>query len=385
MNVDKLDVLMNIVGEIVISESMVTGNRDLKNLRNDNLNKASRQLRKLTDELQDIVMSIRMVQIAATFQKMQRIVRDMSRQLNKDVEFVTIGDDTEVDKNIIDHLSDPLMHLIRNAMDHGVESEEERLKSGKAARARITLSAQNTGGDVLISVSDDGRGLDKDKILKKAAENGLLKKTAADMTDREIYSFILLPGFSTSDEITEFSGRGVGMDVVRQNVEEVGGSISIKSTNGEGTTITIIIPLTLAIADAMELSVGDCIFTLPMTTIKESFMPKAHEIIYDNVGNEMIMIRGSVYPIIRLHKLFKLDTKITELKDGILIMAEGENKTACIFADALLGEQQIVVKPLPPYLINYKVKEKGVEGCTILSDGGIGLILNAKSLISRVI
>lgn len=385
VNVNKLDSLMNLVGEIVISESMVTKNPDLKGMQLDNFNKASRQLRKLTDELQDIVMSIRMVPIAATFQKMQRIVRDMSRKLNKDVEFVTVGQDTEVDKNIIDHLSDPLMHLIRNAMDHGVEPEEERVKQGKTPKARITLTAHNTGGDVMISVSDDGSGINKKKILAKAKERGLLKKPENEMTEKEIFSLLLLPGFSTNEKVTEFSGRGVGMDVVKENIEEVGGSVSIKSVEGEGSTFTIIIPLTLAIADSMELSVGDSIYTLPTVSIKESFRAKDEDIIYDNDGNEMIMIRGNIYPIIRLYDLFKINTEVKKLEDGILIMIEGDNKAACIFADQLLGEQQVVVKPLPKYLHRYAVKESGIEGCTIRGDGSISLILSAKGIISRMI
>ena len=385
VNVSKLDALMNLVGEIVISESMVTKNPDLDGLSLESFTKASRQLRKLTDELQDIVMSIRMVQIAGAFQKMQRIIRDMSRSLNKDVEFVTVGENTEVDKNIIDHLTDPLMHLIRNAVDHGVESEKDRIKAGKSPRARITLSAQNVGGEVLISVSDDGKGLDKEKIIKKAKEQGLLKKPAKDMTDKEIFSLVMLPGFSTTEKVTEYSGRGVGMDVVKQNIEGIGGHVAINSVKGQGMTVTIVIPLTLAVADAMELSVGNCIFTLPITTIKESFRPKENEIINDNMGNEMIMIRGSVYAIIRLHKLLKIETNVTKLSEGILVMVEGENKTACIFADCLLGEQQIVVKPLPKYLEGYNVKNIGVEGCTILGNGCVSLILNSRNLIKRFI
>lgn len=385
VNVNKLDSLMNLVGELVISESMVTKNPDLKDLQLDNFNKAARQLRKLTDELQDIVMSIRMIPIAGTFQKMQRIVRDMSRKLNKDVEFVTVGEDTEVDKNIIDHLSDPLMHLIRNAMDHGVESEEERVKKGKAPKARVTLTAHNTGGDIMISVSDDGCGINKKKVIEKAKRNGLLTKPESELSDKEIFSLLLLPGFSTNEKVTEYSGRGVGMDVVKQNIEEVGGSISIKSVEGEGSTFTITIPLTLAIADAMEISVGGCIYTIPTVSIKESFRAKESDIIYDNDGNEMIMIRGNVYPIIRLYEIFKIDTPVKKLEDGILIMIEGDNKTACIFADKLLGEQQVVVKPLPKYLVHYPVKESGIEGCTILGDGSISLILSAKGVIGRVI
>lgn len=385
VNVNKLDSLMNLVGELVISESMVTKNPDLKGLQLDNFNKAARQLRKLTDELQDIVMSIRMIPIAGTFQKMQRIVRDMSRKLNKEVEFVTVGADTEVDKNIVDHLADPLMHLIRNAMDHGVEPEEERLKMGKAPKARITLTAHNTGSNIVISVSDDGYGINKAKILKKAREKGLLTKPESEMTEKEIYNLLLLPGFSTNDKITEYSGRGVGMDVVKQNIEEVGGSISIKSAEGKGSTFSITIPLTLAIADAMEIAVGKCIYTLPILSIKESFRAKEEDIIYDNDGNEMIMIRGNVYPIIRLYDLFKIETSAKKLNDGILIMIEGENKSACIFVDQLIGEQQVVVKPLPKYLSRYAVKESGIEGCTILGDGSISLILSAKGIISRVI
>jgi two-component system chemotaxis sensor kinase CheA len=326
-----------------------------------------------------------MIPIAGTFQKMQRIVRDMSRKLGKDVEFVTVGEDTEVDKNIVDHLSDPLMHLIRNAMDHGVEPEEERIKKGKAPKARITLTAHNTGGDVMISVSDDGGGINKSKIIKKARDQGLITKLESELTDKEIFALLLLPGFSTNDQVTEFSGRGVGMDVVKQNIEEVGGSISIKSIEGEGTTMTIVIPLTLAIADAMELSVGNSIYTLPTVSIKESFRAKEEDIILDNDGNEMIMIRGNVYPIIRLYSLLKIETSVKKLEEGILIMIEGDNKAACIFADKLLGEQQVVVKPMPKYLLNYAIKESGIEGCTIRGDGSISLILSAKGVISRII
>lgn len=385
VNVNKLDNLMRLVGELVISESMVTRNKDLKNLQLDNFNKASRQLRKLTDELQDIVMSIRMVPIAGTFQRMQRIVRDMSRKLNKDVEFVTVGETTEIDKNIIDHLSDPLMHLIRNSMDHGVEPEEVRIKQGKAPKARVTLTAQNTGGDVMISVSDDGSGINKEAVLKKARENGIISKPDSEFTDSEIFQLIMQPGFSTNKNVTEYSGRGVGLDVVKKNIEEVGGSVTAKSVEGKGTTFTMIIPLTLAIADAMELSVGDSIYTLPTVSIKQAFRAKSKDIIYDNNGHEMIMIRGNVYPVIRLHEMFKIDDAVKKFEDGILIMIEGENKAACLFADQLIGEQQVVVKPLPKYLMRYSVKDAGIEGCTILGDGSISLILSAKGIISRVI
>ena len=220
VNIAKLDSLMDLVGEIVINEAMVTHNPDLKGLQIENFNKAARQLRKLTDELQDLVMSVRMIPVANTFHKMTRIVRDMGKRLDKEAELSIIGEDTEVDKNIIDNLSDPLMHLIRNAMDHGLEPREERIALGKPEEGRISLEAVNTGGDVLITVSDDGRGLNREKILKRARERNLLTKAESDMTDKDIYALILLPGFSTKDEITEFSGRGVGMDVVQQEYRE---------------------------------------------------------------------------------------------------------------------------------------------------------------------
>jgi len=382
VNVEKLDKLMDLVGEIVITESMVTRNPDLIGLQLDNFGKAARQLRKLNDELQDVVMSIRMIPIAATFNKMQRIVRDMGKKLSKEVQLTIIGEETEVDKNIIENLSDPLMHLIRNAMDHGIEDSEERKLKGKPFIGGITLEAGNTGGDVVISITDDGRGLNKDKILQKARKNGLINKAETELSDREIFSFILLPGFSTSNEVTEYSGRGVGMDVVKKNIDKVGGTVSVESLSGLGTTIKIKIPLTLAIIDGMEIAVGNSIYTLPTICIKESFRPEERELIIDPEGNEMMMIRGNCCPVVRLHKLFAVKTEITNVSKGIIIVVENDARTVCLFADQLLGEQQVVVKSLPKYLNKYKVKEIGVAGCTILGDGSISLILDAMGLIN---
>lgn len=385
VNLNKLDRLMDIVGEIVISESMVTKNPEVVDLKLEGFNKAARQLRKLTDELQDIVMSIRMVPIAGTFQKMHRLVRDMSKSLSKEVDFVTEGEDTEVDKNIADHLADPLMHIIRNSMDHGIESAEERLASGKPEKGVVKLSAANAGGEIIISVSDDGKGLDRDKIYTKAKERGLVEKPIEELSNKEIFSFIMLPGFSTNEKVTEYSGRGVGMDVVKRNIEEVGGSVNIASIAGRGTTINIIIPLTLAIVDAMELKVGKSVYSLPKTSIREAFRPRGQEIIHDENGNEMIMIRGACYPILRLHKIFNQPSEITSIDDGILIIIDGDGKTACVFTDMIIGEQQVVVKPLPQYLMQFGIKELGVEGCTILGDGSISLILDAKNLVNNII
>ena len=385
VNVNKIDMLMDLVGEIVITEAMVTKNPDLAGLDLENFSKSARQLRKLTDELQDVVMSIRMLPIGPTFQKMNRIVRDMSKKFSKEAVLSLSGEETEVDKNIIDNLGDPLMHLIRNAMDHGLESPEERETAGKPRVGKIHLEAYNTGGDVIIRINDDGRGLNRKKILEKAKANKLITKPETEMTDHEVYNLIMLPGFSTKEQVTEFSGRGVGMDVVRKNIEKVGGIISIESTEGKGSSMIIRIPLTLAIIDGMQISVGKSIYTIPTISIRESFRPTPDSLIHDTEDNEMIMIRGNVYPIIRACDAFGVNSRAKLLEEGILVMVEDGEKTACIFADALLGEQQVVVKPLPKYLYQYQHKSSGIGGCTILGDGNISLIINSNELLNKYI
>lgn len=383
VNQTKLDQLMDLVGELVTTESMVSSNPDLKGLKLDNFHKSTRELRKLTDELQDVVMSIRMVPLSGVFQKMNRLVRDMGKKLDKLVELQTIGGETEVDKTINDSITDPLMHMVRNSVDHAIEPPEVRRSLGKPETGRVTLAARNVGGEIVITVADDGSGLDADAILQKAKSRGLLTKPESEYSEKEIYGMIMLPGFSTNEQVTEYSGRGVGMDVVRKNIEKVGGSISIESTKNVGTTFTIKIPLTLAIVDGMELSVGDTIFTLSITSIKQSFKVFDKKQILHNTDNaEMIMLRGECYPIIRLHELFDIPTQITDLSEGILILVENSRSIACIFADELLGEQQVVVKPFPTFLNKYNVKQTGLSGCTILGDGSISLILDANNLLS---
>lgn len=380
VNITKLDKLMDLVGELVISEAMVTQNHDLEGLMLGNFQKAANQHRKIINELQDVAMSIRMVPLSSTFQKMNRIIRDMSKKLNKDVRLDIIGEETEVDKNIIEHISDPLMHLIRNAVDHGIESACGRKAKGKNENGTVTLEAKNAGGDVLIIVKDDGQGLNKEKILARARENGFINKPENELLDKEIYSYIFLPGFSTKDEATEFSGRGVGMDVVTKNISAIGGSVSVDSVPEEGTAITLKIPLTLAIMDGMTISVGRSKYTIPIISIRESFKVKEGEVFTDPEGNEMIMIRGECYPIIRLHELYSVKTDVTNIPDGIVVMVENESKSSCIFADKLLGEQQVVVKALPDFIKNIK-KVRGVAGCTLLGDGSISLILDIAGLI----
>ncbi|EHQ87949.1 chemotaxis protein CheA [Desulfosporosinus youngiae] len=380
VSVAKLDQLMDLVGEMVIAEAMVTQNPDLKGLELNNFAKAARQLRKITGELQDTVMSVRMVPLANTFQKMNRTVRDMCKKLDKEVRLQLIGEETEVDKNIIEHISDPLMHLIRNAIDHGIETPEERESRGKPRAGSIILEAKNAGGDVLISIRDDGGGFDKDRILAKAYEKGLLEQPEAEVTEKEIYNLVFLPGFSTNENVTEFSGRGVGMDVVMKNIEAVRGSIEADSVTGKGTAITLKIPLTLAIIDGMNIKVGQSRYTIPLVTIKESFRPKVTDVIIDPDNNEMIMVRGQCFPIVRLHGLYNVKTRVTDFAEGIIMMVEQDDKTLCLFADELIGQQQVVVKALPAYIRNTK-KVRGLAGCTLLGDGSISLILDIGELI----
>jgi len=379
VQLNKLDKLLDLVGELVISEAMVTKNPDLADIPDlDSFGKAARQHRKVINELQDIVMSIRMVPLAGTFQKMNRIVRDMSKKLGKQIDLVISGEETEVDKNIIEHLSDPIMHLIRNAIDHGIESAEERVARGKPAAGRIQLEAKNEGGDVWITIRDDGGGLDREKIMTRALEHGLIAKTEAELSDQEIYEFILLPGFSTNTEVTEYSGRGVGMDVVAKNIEEIGGSVHVDSKLGMGTVISLKIPLTLAIINGMGIRVGGSIYIVPITSIRESFKAKEKDVFMDPDGLEMIMIRGECLPILRLHKVYKLETPVTEIHNGIVMIVENDNRSVCLFADELIGEQQVVVKALPKYLKNIK----GIGGCTLLGNGRSCLILDIAGLLN---
>ena len=386
VNLMKLDSLMDIVGEIVITESMVTSSPELNLLprdNRDNFMKSARQLRKLTNDLQDIAMSLRMVPISGVFQKMNRIVRDMKQSLGKDVRLTIVGEDTEVDKTIVDNIQDPIMHIVRNSMDHGIEeTAQERIAAGKDPQGEIVLSASHTSSEVVISVKDDGYGMDPQKILEKARSKNMLTKPDSEYSQKEILGLIMLPGFSTNTEVTEYSGRGVGMDVVKKNVESLGGIVSVSSTCGEGTTISMKIPLTLAIVDGMKVTVGDSIFTIPIANIRQSFKVKADQVIKDEYGNEMVERVDRFYPIVRLHSFYHLPTEVTQMEDGILLWVEANDRSYCLFVDDLIGEQQVVVKPLPAFLSEFNLKDHGITGCTIMGDGNISIILDILSLYS---
>lgn len=372
VNVSKLDDLLKLMGELVISEAMVTQNPELESLGLDSFFKEARQLRKIIKDIQDTVMSMRMVPLATTFFKMHRVVRDMCKQLGKDVKLVVIGEDTEVDKNIIEHISDPLMHIIRNSVDHGIETPEMRTSLGKGPQGVLQLEAKNSGSDVLIIIKDDGAGLNREKILNKAKAGGLLKKPDNEYVDREIFQFIFMPGFSTKENVTSYSGRGVGMDVVSKNLELVGGSVIVESVPGQGSTFTLKIPLTLAIIEGMTIKMSNARYTLPIISIQDSFKPNMKDIIRDPNGNEMICVRGECYNIIKLYDFFNIDSKVKNYEDGIMIMVENSNSSVCILVDEIVGEQQVVVKSMPKYI----GRIKGISGCTLLGNGDISLIID---------
>ena len=379
VNVSKLDQLLNLMGELVIAEAMVTQNPELEALELESFHKEALQLRKIITDVQDTVMSMRMVPLSTTFFKMHRIVRDMCKQLSKDVTLEIAGETTEVDKNIIEHIADPLMHIIRNSIDHGIETPQERARVGKPERGVVNLEAKNSGGDVLIIIKDDGAGLKRDKILAKAKANGLLRKPENEYTDKEIYQFIFLPGFSTNEQVTNYSGRGVGMDVVSTNLEVVGGSALVDSVPGEGSVFTLKIPLTLAIIAGMTIRMGGAKYTIPIISIKQSFKAQKDSIFVDPSGNEMITVRGEVYNLVRLYEFFGVDSEIQNPEDGIVMMLENGDQTVCVMADELVGEQQVVVKTMPKYI----GKPQGISGCTLLGNGDISLIIDVVAFFDK--
>ncbi len=381
VDIAKMDMLMDLIGELVISQSVVLQNPDLKvpGLLLDNFNKAAGQMTKISTDLQNVIMSMRMVPLTATFQKMNRIVFDMSRKLDKDVEFEMIGDTTEVDKNIIEHISDPLMHLVRNSVDHGIETREERMAAGKTEKGKVTLSAKTESGKVWISVTDNGAGLNRAQIMAKARQQGLLEpgKPENSYTDKEVYQFITLPGFSTNKQVTEYSGRGVGMDVVVSNIQAVGGALEIESIPGRGSSMILKIPLTLAIIDGIVMEVGNNSFVIETGTVKEFVSVSEDMLIHEPGGAESVMIRGECYPVLRIGEWYHLRNYASAVEDGMMVIIEADKKKMCLFVDRLVGKQEIVVKPIPDYV----KKVKGLSGCTQLGDGSIALIMDAAGLM----
>lgn len=377
VDIEKLDKLLDLVGELVISESMVANNQDLRGLQLDRFEKDVLHLGKITRDIQEVAMSMRMIPLSGTFSKMVRLVRDLSHKINKKVSLEIIGEETEVDKTIIEQISDPLVHLIRNAVDHGIEDPQERIAMGKPETGRVTLEAKHSAGEVWITIEDDGKGLDREKILQKGIEKGFLSGEERDLKDEDVWRLIFEPGFSTADKVSSISGRGVGMDVVKRNIEKLRGRVDIRSVKGAGTVFAIRIPLTLAIIEGMVVNVGDNRYTIPISSIKESLQPTAEQITRMPDNQEVVSIRGELMPVIRLHELYHIQSERPSLTDGILVVVENGDKKCCLFVDEVVGQQQIVIKGLSSYL----GQVKSVAGCAILGDGDVSLILDIDDLI----
>lgn len=372
----KLDQLIDLVGELVIAEAMVINNPDLKGLDLENFEKAARHLTKISRDLQDTTLSIRMVPVAATFKKMIRLVHDLERKSSKKIQLILSGEETEIDKTLIEQVSDPLVHIIRNSADHGIQSPEERLAHGKPEMGTISLSAKHEEGEVWIIVEDDGQGLNREKIIQKAIQKEVIGPDD-QLTDHEVWQLVFEPGFSTADQVSDISGRGVGMDVVRRNIEKLKGKIEIQNNPGVGCKMVLKIPLTLAIIEGMLVEVGSRFYTVPLLSIRESLKPTKDSIHINPDGQEILSLRDSLIPIVRLHKLHRIESRYDKLEDGILVIVESRKDIYALFVDALHGQHQTVIKPLSDYLGDIR----GVSGCTILGNGDISLILDASTLI----
>ncbi len=379
VSISRLDMLINMVGELVIAQSMVAQDSVVRNSDSQTLARDVAQLDKITRELQELGLSMRMVPLKHTFQKMARLVRDLSKNSGKSVRLLTDGEDTEIDRNMVEAVSDPLVHMMRNAVDHGIEDAKDRIAAYKDPTGVITLRAFHTAGSVVIEIIDDGRGLDKDAILARAKERGMIENgREKDMSDSEIFNLILQPGFSTAKKLTGVSGRGVGMDVVKRNVENLRGKLEISSEKGAGSRFVMRLPLTLAIIDGMLLHVGGERYILPTTTIREAIRPRPEMISTIKNRGEMVMIRRKLIPIIRLHGLFGVKDANTDLDGCLLVIIEVDGKLCALLIDEIIGQHQVVIKSLGSAL----GKVPGISGGAILGDGKVGLILDAPSLVS---
>jgi two-component system chemotaxis sensor kinase CheA len=319
-----------------------------------------------------------MIQIAGTFRKMNRLVHDISSKMNKKVNLIIRGEETEIDKNIVDKIADPLVHIVRNSLDHGIETPQVRVANGKEGTGTLEIEAMNEGGEIHIIIKDDGAGMDKEKILKKGLEKGLITESdIPSLRDEDIYKLVFQPGFSTADKVSDVSGRGVGMDVVKRNIEEIKGTIEVYSKLNEGTIITLRIPLTMAIIEGMLVNIGNSKYTIPLLSIRELFSPSKENITVTLDSQEVIKIREEMIPVIRLHEILNVEPGITDLTEGVLITVEHNKDFYCLFVDSIIGQQQAVMKSLPEY-IKYV---EGVSGCTILGDGRISPIVDIREVI----
>lgn len=376
VGIEKVDQLINLVGELVITQAMIEQRTDsLDPMLHERLLNSVTQLTRNTRDLQEAVMSIRMMPMDYVFSRFPRMVRDLAAKLGKKVDFVTHGAATELDKGLIERIVDPLTHLVRNSIDHGIEMPDVRAAAGKAPAGQLSLSAGHQGGNIIIEVSDDGGGLNRDRILAKAKQQGM--EVSDDMPDEEVWQLIFAPGFSTAEAVTDVSGRGVGMDVVKRNITAMGGVVDIRSSKGFGTTISISLPLTLAILDGMSIKVGDEIYILPLGYVVESLQPDPDDVKEISGQGKVVKVRGDYLPLIPLYKMFEIEPRFIEPSEGIVVILESEGRKAALFIDELVGQQQVVVKNLES---NYR-KVAGISGATILGDGGVSLIIDVAALL----
>ncbi len=378
VDIEKLDGLVNAVGELVIMQSLVRQNPLVSRLADPKLNRDFSQLGRITTELQRTAMAMRMVPIRQTFQKMTRLVRDLAKKTGKTVDLIMVGEETEVDRNMVDSIYDPLVHMIRNSVDHGVQTPEERERLGKSTVGSVYLRAYQKGGNIVIEIEDDGEGLNTPKIRMKALERGLISE-GDNLTDHEVQNLVFLPGFSTADQITDVSGRGVGMDVVKKAVEKLRGKVDVSSEAGKGSIFTIRLPLTLAIIDGIIVRVGVERYIIPTIAIQESIRPKKEE--YNTVygKGEALMIRDKLVPIVRLYEIFDVEPTYTDPCEALVVVIENEGIQRALMVDELLGKQEVVIKSLGGYLKD----TQSVAGGTILGDGRVGLILDLASLLAK--
>ena len=376
VDLHKLDSLIDLVGELVIAESMVTRCPAVAHVENEYYNRAKHQLRRICDDLKDVAMSVRMIPLSATFRKMVRLVHDLATKSGKKIKLNIVGEETEVDKTVIEQIADPLVHIVRNSCDHGIETSDERVAKGKPEIGTVTLEGRHEGGEVWIMIHDDGHGLNRERIMAKAMEKGIVGTEVKDWPDEKVYRLIFEAGFSTAEKITDISGRGVGMDVVRKNIEKLNGRIDIQSVEGKGSTFILRIPLTLAIIDAMLVRVGTAKYMIPTLTILESLVPVSKQVTVTPDGKEILRLRDEMIPIIRLYDVFKQQGDSERLKDGILVVAEESGQSFAIFVDEIVGQQQAVIKGLPDYI----GRAEGFSGCTILGDGTVSLIIDVGTI-----
>lgn len=375
VGVEKVDQIINLVGELVITQAMLAQiASQFDPVLYEQLHNGIALLERNTRELQESAMSIRMMPISFVFSRFPRVVRDVAGKLGKQVELVLVGENTEMDKGLIEKLADPLTHLVRNSLDHGIEKAEDRIAKGKPAKGTLTLKAFHQGGNIMIQVMDDGGGLSRDRILAKAKSSGM--NVSDTMPDQEVWSLIFEAGFSTAEKVTDVSGRGVGMDVVRRNIQSMGGRIDIESVKDQGTTMSIRLPLTLAILDGMSISVGPEVYVIPLAFIVESLQPRNEDINTLAGKGRVIHVRGEYLPLVALHDVFNIEQHVTEFDKGLVIILEADGGKIALFVDDLLGQHQVVIKSLET---NYR-KVSGVSGATIMGDGRVALIIDVEAL-----